>query len=223
MHPGLLFEAGALAKNHNDIPKHPPQGDARQHSAMHVCTYLLDLKKEDVPPPLGLFQHTSCTAADTRHLVHTINRDTAETVPTVRLDSIFDALWPRFQNMLDSIPEPKQAVQVKRGQEDILAEVLDLVRSQAQAGSQSRSDVDIERVMGRLDLLDINVALAALGGRKSLGLLAETSQNARIVCSFQPGPTRTEHIKLMIDDLWKTIGTKGDIFDPEEPPKLRSL
>ena|SRR5689334_7768015 len=56
--PWLLFEAGALSKKEES----------------RVCTYLYDLKYENVKDPLSQFQHTLATEAETKKLVGTINR-----------------------------------------------------------------------------------------------------------------------------------------------------
>jgi hypothetical protein len=78
--PWIFFEAGALSKTIEDKSR--------------LCTYLTGgLEPHDVRPPLGMFQATQSTRADTLKLLHTINRAVSgDPVPEDNLDQLFAAM-----------------------------------------------------------------------------------------------------------------------------------
>jgi len=117
--PWLLFEAGALSKNIDERAR--------------LCTYLIgDLQSSDVVAPLGMFQDTKTTKDDTLRMVRTINRVVSEEpLAEEPLTAVFEAMWPKLQERLQSLPTPSEAVPAKRSNEDIMNEVLELVRTQA--------------------------------------------------------------------------------------------
>ena len=80
----LLFEAGSIAS----------LGRKR------VCVVLVDVKKHDVPPPLGLFQSTALTESDLRALVKDLNELASTPVPEENWNQIFSWAWPAFQREL---------------------------------------------------------------------------------------------------------------------------
>jgi hypothetical protein len=120
--PWLLFEAGALSKTITD-------------DKTRLCTYLLGgLTSSDVKQPLGMFQHTIADKEETRKLVHAINKAVSESsVPAERLNSIFDALWPQLQKTLVALPKFAPVGTTKRSLEDMVVEILELVRAEANA------------------------------------------------------------------------------------------
>jgi hypothetical protein len=110
----ILFEAGALSKAFDDKTR--------------VCTYLLGgLRKQDVKPPLGMFQATTADKEETRKLVGTINRHLDATVPEPDLDQLFDMMWPKLEAKLKALPSG--AAPPKRPVEEMVAEVLELARA----------------------------------------------------------------------------------------------
>lgn len=125
--PWLHFEAGALSKTIDD--------------ASRLCTYLLDeLNPEDAKPPLGMFQATRATKEDTRKLIKTINLSVAdEPLREEDLDAVFDVMWPSLEATIKSLPALNPTRQVKRSTEDMLAEILELVRAEA---NRKRSEVE---------------------------------------------------------------------------------
>jgi hypothetical protein len=116
----ILYEAGALAKALDDKTR--------------LCTYLLGgLKPQDVPPPLGMFQATRPEKADTRKLVSTINVSVnEEPVPDSNLDTLFDKMWPDLEASISSMPAPTAKIPAKRSTEEMVSEILELVRSERQ-------------------------------------------------------------------------------------------
>jgi TIR domain len=111
--PWLLFEAGALSKK---------LGKAR------VCIYLLDLAPAQVPQPLGMFQHTVIEKGETRKLLETINRGQSSPIEKDILDAGFGALWPKLEDKLNHIPQPGTEPKPKRELDDMVEEILGLVR-----------------------------------------------------------------------------------------------
>jgi len=117
--PWILFEAGALSKSIDDKAR--------------LCTYLLGgLQPQDVKPPLGMFQAAKAEKEDTRKLVHAINSAVSDDpVPKENLDALFDAMWPKLNDTLATLPPPKLSVETKRPLEEMVAEILEIVRADA--------------------------------------------------------------------------------------------
>lgn len=118
--PWLMFEAGALSKGLTDS---------------RIMTFLIDLKHQDIRPPLAQFHHTVPTKQDMFKLVNTLNHRLGDAaLPASRLESGFNTYWPQFEEkynkiMAEYIPEaPPQA----RPEGEILSEVLETVRSMKQ-------------------------------------------------------------------------------------------
>lgn len=91
--PWVFFEAGAM------------YGKAKKQA--NVCTLLLDMDHEDIPPPLSMFQATEITKEDMRALVGTLNDALKEPVLEKKLDKAFDSLWPELERKIENIPLPK--------------------------------------------------------------------------------------------------------------------
>jgi hypothetical protein len=117
--PWLHFEAGTISKSADAL----------------VCTVLLDVAPSDVEPPLGDFQHTAVTEEDMRRLVRDINTAVARVgeraVPVDDLDDLFAQSWPRLSDRLQEVKsQPIPGKKTKRGEREILDEILDIVRRQ---------------------------------------------------------------------------------------------
>jgi hypothetical protein len=151
--PWLLFEAGALSKTIDDKTR--------------LCTYLIGgLRPQDIKPPLGQFQATRAEREETRKLVHAVNKAVGEEpVPAADLDDLFDAMWPHVEKALKGLPPAPQGVQAKRPVEDMVAEILELVRAEA----SRRKDVDFQARAVPLSSLAsptaLDVAEAILGAQ----------------------------------------------------------
>lgn len=115
----ILFEAGALS---NTI------GDRNR-----LCTYLIaGLEPQDVTPPLGMFQATRATKSDTLKLVRTINKAVGDRpVPEQDLDELFAAMWPTLEQRLQTLPPSDIKATPKRSIEEVVAEILEIVRTEA--------------------------------------------------------------------------------------------
>lgn len=118
--PWLLFEAGALSKQVANEPS-------------LVAPLLIGFQgKRDLPPPLGRFQTTLPEREDMLKLVMSLNatcEPDRRRAPDI-LKTVFDKWWDEFQRPFQVIenshpghPSPR------RSDHEVLAEVLDIVRS----------------------------------------------------------------------------------------------
>lgn len=115
--PWLNFEAGALSKAVGNDPA-------------FVAPFLVDFEREaDITGPLQQFQANLNSEQGVRRIVSSIAKLLG--VPEKAWEPRFDALWPNLQtrlyetaHTLSTTPEPKT-----RSSDDLLAEVLELVRS----------------------------------------------------------------------------------------------
>lgn len=125
--PWIHFEAGAVSK---------------QVGPKCVIPLLIGLKATDLKPPLSYFQAALPNKADVLRLVQTMNATLGEKkLAEETLRKIFDKWWPELEEKLtqakDALArgEPKAPA---RAQEDILREILELVRGLAQGTMGSR-------------------------------------------------------------------------------------
>lgn len=128
--PWIHFEAGALSKI---------------VERSHVCPYLFDLESKNVEYPLAQFQSVMSDKYGTKKLVYAIN-DSLENVRKLSektLDATFNAFWQDLDNKLRAIPEPQDVQESERDIEDMLGEMLELLRAQ----SSKISDLMILRNM----------------------------------------------------------------------------
>ncbi len=115
--PWILFETGALAKG---------------LTTNRVCTFLIDLKPEDLQDPLGQFNHTTHDKSSVWALVRTINDCLAEKALDEKiLNQVFETYWPQFQEKFHIALEdnPPNEVIPPRTEQDILSEILNNTRS----------------------------------------------------------------------------------------------
>lgn len=116
--PWLLFESGALSKTVD--------------TGTRVCTYLLaGLKAEEVARPLGEFQATKAEREDTLQMLQDINRALGSPVSEQTLGDVFDLAWPKLEAKLTRLPAHESPIPPKRETEDMVAEILELVRAEA--------------------------------------------------------------------------------------------
>jgi hypothetical protein len=121
--PWVLYEAGALSKTIDEKTR--------------LCIYLLGgIQFQDVEPPLGMFQATNADKVDTLRLIKTINKAVSEDpLPEKSLEKTFDLAWPELEQKILTMPKPEGAAPAKRDPASILAEILELARSEAERGN----------------------------------------------------------------------------------------
>ncbi len=113
--PWILFEAGALSKKLEQT---------------FVCPYLFDVEPAQLKGPLVQFQAAKAERDDTRKLVYTINRALdATALPADKLDKAFEKWWPELEQALRKLPEHPETPQPKRSVEEMIGEMLEIVRS----------------------------------------------------------------------------------------------
>jgi hypothetical protein len=116
--PWLNFEAGALS---------------RSFDKARVSPFLFGISRSEVTGPLLQFQSTVYERADVLKLVSSINASADQPLDQLRLPKVFDRWWPDLKAALDALRDTAvddAPAPVDRSPEDMLAEVLDLVRSQ---------------------------------------------------------------------------------------------
>ena len=136
--PWLLYEAGVLTKTLD--PK------------TRLYTYLLcGLRPEEIEPPLGWFQHTHSTKEETLTLVQSINRAISEEpLPETRVQTIFERFWPELQTKLDTMPRTSVPTTPQRSVQEMLAEILGLLRSDMATRADIQAFVDMLPVSGSI-------------------------------------------------------------------------
>lgn len=110
--PWILFETGALAKG---------------LTTNRVCTFLIDLKPEDLQDPLAQFNHTTPNENSVWELTRTINACLNDKALDERiLKQVFNTYWPQFRDKFTLALEdnPPQEVVPPRTEQDILSEIL---------------------------------------------------------------------------------------------------
>jgi TIR domain len=114
--PWLVFEAGALAKTVDDDT--------------FVVPYLIDMDKSEVKGPLAQFQYVLLDEEGSFGLVQSINKvpDNDAALPGERLEKVFRRSWPDLKSVFDDLPDADAPIQKPRGSDEILREVLELVR-----------------------------------------------------------------------------------------------
>lgn len=113
--PWLLFETGALSKTLEKT---------------FVCPYLLDIEPTDLTGPFAQFQATKAQKDDTKKLLGTINKAMGDQALDKKLlDKQFEKWWPDLDESLRNIPATLEESHPKRGEREMLEELLLLVRA----------------------------------------------------------------------------------------------
>jgi hypothetical protein len=180
--PWLLFEAGALAKK----------------AESRICTYLFDVKYEDVKDPFSQFQHTVATEVDTKKLIGTINiaMPAGASLPVERLEKAFEMWWPQLRDRLAGIPKPSAPVDSERTDSDKISEILTRVRA-------------LESVLVTREISAASEAVATLHADISAKLNRLTELHAKRDTLYR---ALTE-ISARVDVLQNTGGSFSEIAD----------
>ena len=128
--PWILFETGALAKG---------------LTTNRVCTFLIDLKPEDLQDPLAQFNHTTPDNNSVWELTRTINACLADKALDERiLKQVFDTYWPQFEINFNEalVNNQPQEVVPPRTEQDILTEILNNTRTLNQRVRALESNVN---------------------------------------------------------------------------------
>ncbi|WP_173180103.1 toll/interleukin-1 receptor domain-containing protein [Desulfosarcina ovata] len=112
--PWILFEAGAITKT---------------LSSGLVCPYLLDLELTEISGPLAQFQVKKAERISTLQLVQSINKQSNKPLDEQIVIKLFDELWNSLESRINSIRKEKISVKEKRPTEEILEELISVVRT----------------------------------------------------------------------------------------------
>jgi DNA-binding XRE family transcriptional regulator len=153
--PWILFEAGALSK---------------MVAETRVVPYLLGLEPRELDGPLAQFQAVRADKAGTKSLVHSLNSAASDRAITGEaVNETLEMWWPRLEADIQRLllsPEVTEAPKPLRSTEDMLGEVLELLRGQRYVLSP---EVDF--------IAQDNAALYGLGDRvRRLRLLRNLTQ-----------------------------------------------
>ena len=115
--PWLNFEAGALSNALTDA---------------RVCPLLLDISTTDVDGPLTVYQMAEINEEDVLRVLRSINEHLEQPLAAEKLNVAFKRWWPDFSDSVASIAAllPARA-EPHRTTDDLVREVLDVVRTQA--------------------------------------------------------------------------------------------
>jgi hypothetical protein len=123
--PWVMFEAGAIGKFVSESA---------------VCPYLLDLDHRDISGPLTQYQAKKAEKADTLELLESINAYSDQPMTSDRLAQLFEALWPKLAEGINTIPPIVEAKKHIRPQSEILEDLVESVR----AIERRLSDIEIQ-------------------------------------------------------------------------------
>jgi hypothetical protein len=125
--PWIHFEAGALSK---------------AIERTRVSPLLLGLRPSEMTGPVVQFQATTTGHDDVRQLVGSMNSACDSALDERRLDHLFETLWPELQKQLSNVEEAsrKAPTNARRSSDDMLEELLELVRGQARVISAMEQD-----------------------------------------------------------------------------------
>lgn len=149
------FEVGALS--------HTP--------SEKVWTVLLDLKPEDVEPPLGWRQHTRIDdEKQMLDMVLNINDTTgAEQRPTDDVRKMFGLLWGELCKDVETIRVMDKTVAPTRNRDEVLNEILGLVRGSSRVGWRTDKILAMQHLIFEAITKRKAPTLAELKGGMSLG------------------------------------------------------
>lgn len=111
--PWVLFEAGALAKS--------MQG-------AKVIPLLFNLGIGDITGPLAQYQAKKVEKSGLGEVIQSLNSGKDQSIPEARAKQLFEALWPEFEKLLESIPDEAPTAKHMRPQNEILEELVTGVR-----------------------------------------------------------------------------------------------
>ena len=88
------------------------------------------LQSAEVPDPLGQFQSNLANKEGTQKLLKAINSALAEKkLEEDVLNDTFEKYWPDLEKVLQNLPTVKGEVRPRRKVEDMVREILDIVRA----------------------------------------------------------------------------------------------
>lgn len=112
----------------------------------YVCTYLFDLKFTDLTDPWAQFQGTVAKRDDTLKLMQTINTALGDdALKDNDLVAAFDKWWDELNTELTKVPAYKWESKPQRDQQDMVEEILALVREVRRSVAVLSASVSVPR------------------------------------------------------------------------------
>jgi hypothetical protein len=200
----IHFEAGALAKTLDNT---------------FVCPYLIDLEPSDIRGPLTQFQAMRANDTETLKLVNPINAALGDNgLKEEHVRDAFELAWPRLKAKLDT-PLQEQQPKRTRNTEDMLEEVLTLLRGQARDAERTdrssviRAENAITVTPGEVDIL---AAIEGCGGVASLSMITDNLSTPK---DKEPDRNRmrVRHLLMRMRDRGLII--RSDLPDESGAPR----
>jgi len=205
--PWINFEAGAIGKT----------------PSSKVCPYLLcGLKPTDITGPLTHYQASPADKNETLKLLQDLNSAVDPPLPSEFLDNTFNKFWPDIKQALDSIPEPESpSQQVPRPQQDLLEEMLELLRrgEKSQIDTQTSITIVGRRLEGLISREIITRASGSFGFGEALPITPRRGlmQTASEPPGIMPIGDWSDEFILPSGKTYKVIKTSGGYFHRESP------
>ncbi len=197
----LNFEAGALAK---------------VVESSRLVPLAVDLKVSDIGLPIGQFQSQPASRIGLQSLLISINKSLPTPLPDRQIEKALDLSWPDFEAVLAGlvadVPQ-SDTIDSVRSERDLLEEVLNTVRSVAQAHSLRRPDASIASVEDGHPLLDQIRKVLVDAGEEPRPVLSSLRSRAVVIIDgfLLPLPVRTE-----IQQLAALYGAEVRFANPNE-------
>lgn len=185
--PWLLFEAGALSKR---------VGESR------VTPYLLDLKPTDIQLPLGQFQAVTANRDGTHKLVTDLAKAARRLNQVVltdeQLGEQFADWWPRLESQIESIPEAMTQPKIKRPQQELIEEILFIVRSLGtridHISEREFTEKDMRAVAGLIAPFAMSEEISRIADRRD-ALESEISDIEALIENTEDDETRDMYVR----------------------------
>jgi len=137
--PWLHFEAGAIAK---------------WVGISRVCPYLFSLSGSQLQSnPLTNFQYYPADETGTKKIVESINEVIEKPLKPEISSKTFELWWPNLNQQLNDIPEPDSKPESKRTPDNILEEILGLVRQMSRSLPNLHAAVSSQTIERLLQIL----------------------------------------------------------------------
>ena len=138
--PWITFEAGALSK-HKDVSR--------------VCPLLFNFDNADLTGPLTIFQTTKFEKNEFKKLMSSINNCSEKRLEDKNFDETFEVWWPHLEDKISQILAEEEVMTTpqKRDQQDILEEILELVRSNSYSPLRQEYRETIAEIVDALTIL----------------------------------------------------------------------
>jgi hypothetical protein len=184
--PWILFEAGALAKG---------------LSKNRVCTFLIDIKPEELTGPLAMFEHTSSNREELLKLLRDLNsyQPDGKRLDEKVLVRAFDKNWEDFRTAFEAALKnnPPDKAPPPRPPEEMWADILNTVRSLDQK-LDSIAALGSDHTLGLNQLLDPYALPTDWKTGQPIKALVIKGENLHIGATGPSGPSGSDPFSLTL-------------------------